>query len=205
LEKYQILIDGKQVYDSGETGLAIIKVDIPADASLLELIIDQGENNIFDHSYWCYPKFHSVTAEHVTDRMLDEKTPTLKFNIAAGTAEFGVSRNQPIKGFKSVPIHFRDAVPCDEFLFAHAPSTVTYLVPKGMTRFSAIGVNAMSHSVKFEVWADAKRIYQSPQMGIIPIDVKLPPGTKTIELKIADLGDGRYDHSIWCYPRLSRK
>lgn len=74
-----------------------------------------------------------------------------------------------------------------------------------MTRFTAIGYAVLRHHVKYEVWADAKRIYESPQAGIIPIDVKLPPGTKTIELKINDLGNNRDDHSMWCYPRLHRK
>ncbi len=64
-----------------------------------------------------------------------------------------------------------------------------------MSRFTAIGYNVRSHHVKYEVWADAKRIYESPQAGIIPIDVKLPKGTKTIELKVKRLFGLRHDHS----------
>ncbi len=75
----------------------------------------------------------------------------------------------------------------------------------GLIRFTAIGYNVVSHHVKFEVWADAKRLYESPQAGIVPIDVKLPSGTKTIELKINDLGNRAADQSMWCYPRLHRK
>ena len=74
-----------------------------------------------------------------------------------------------------------------------------------MSRFTAIGYNVRSHHVKYEVWADAKRIYENPQAGIVPIDVKLPSGTKTIELKINDLGDFYDDFSMWCYPRLHRR
>lgn len=43
--------------------------------------------------------------------------------------------------------------------------------------------------VKYEVLANGKLIYQSPTAGIIPIDVSLPPKTKTIELKVDGLGD----------------
>ena len=71
---------------------------------------------------------------------------------------------------------------------------MTYVVPEGMTRFTAIGYNVMSHHVKYEVWADAKRINESLQAGIVPIDVKLPPGTKTIELKVSVLG---FDGNDW--------
>jgi hypothetical protein len=75
-----------------------------------------------------------------------------------------------------------------------------------MTRFIAIGYNVLRHHVKYEVWADTKRIHESPRpAGIDLIDVKLPPGTKTIELKINDLGSNRVDTSMWCYPRLHRK
>ncbi len=68
-----------------------------------------------------------------------------------------------------------------------------------------MAVISFAHPVKYEVWADAKRIYESPQAGILPIDVKLPPCIKTIELKINDLGNSGNDASLWCYPRLHRK
>jgi hypothetical protein len=59
--------------------------------------------------------------------------------------------------------------------------------------------------VKFEVWADAKPLYESPQVGIIPVNVKLPRGVKTIELKVNNLGITKEDWSFWCYPRLYAK
>ncbi len=205
--KYVVFIDGKQAYDSGVTDIVVIKLDIPAKASLLELVGDPAGDHVFDHTYWCYPRFHSVTQEKITDKMLDGKPGPLKFEIASHKVGAGsLTHNKPlIDVLKSVPLHFRDTQPCNDFLLAIAPSTVTYQVPDGMTRFTAIGYNVLSHSVKYEVWADAKRIYESPQAGIIPIDVKLPPNTKTIELRINDLGDNQNDRSMWCYPRLHRK
>jgi hypothetical protein len=204
--KYQVLIDGKQVYDSPITDFAEIKLDVPAKAKLLELVVDPAGDHFYDMAYWCYPRFYSITADKITDKMLDGKPGPLNFTVASHTVQFSetLNHNQPSES-NAYPIHFRDAQPCDEFLFAHAPSSVTYAVPEGMNRFTAIGYNVFSHSVKYEVWADAQQVYESPQAGIIPIDVKLPRGTKTIELKVNDLGNGVNDLSIWCYPRLHRK
>ena len=102
-------------------------------------------------------------------------------------------------------VHFRDALPCDEFLYAIANSSTKYAVPEGMNRFTVIGYNVQSFHVKYEVLANGKLIYQSPQAGIVPIDVSLPPNTKMIELKVDGLGNTNWDHSLWCYPRLHRK
>jgi hypothetical protein len=204
--KYLVFVDGKEVYDSGVTDIAIIKVDIPNKASLLQLVVDSAGDNIRDKTYWCYPRFHSVSAEKIAEKMLDGRTGTNKFMITSSTVGWGsLTHNQAINTPKSVPIHFRDVKPCHEFIFAHAPSSVTYVVPPGMTRFSAIGYNVLSDEAKFEIWADGKRHYQSDQGGIVTMDVKLPPGTKTIDLKVNDLGNNSYDASIWCYPRLHRK
>lgn len=203
---YQVFIDGKQIHETGETAVAPIKVDIPPKSSLLELLIDDAGDNRHDLSYWCYPRFHNVPADKVTDKMWDGKPGPLKFTIASQTVGFGkLTHNQPIGGAQAVPVHFRDALPCDEFLFSVPNSTVTYSVPAGVTRFSAIGYCVFSHHVRFEVWADTKQIYRSPQAGIIPIDVKLPAGTKTVELKIDSLGNHQGDFSMWCYPRLYKK
>ncbi len=202
--RYLVSIDGKSVFDSGITGIVIAKVDIPAKASLLELVIDHAGDGELDHTYWCYPRFHSTTSDKIDDKMLDGKTGTLKFQVKSSTVGHGtLTRNQPIS--LSIPIHFRHALPCDEFLWAHAPSAVTYNVPNGMNRFTAIGYCAQSRHVNFEVWANQKLLYQSPQAGIIPIDTKLPPGTSKLELKINNLGDSSSDRSMWCYPRLHRK
>lgn len=201
MSKYQIHIDGKQVQESGVTDIAVMKVDIPEKSVSLELVVNPARDHVSENAYWCFPRFHSTTVDQLTDKMLDGKPGPLQFSIASGP----MAHNQPLEPSHSMPVHFRDAQPCDEFLYGHAPSTVTYEVPPGLTRFTAIGYQVMSYSVKFEVWADGKRVYESPQAGIVPIDVKLPPGTKTIELRVNDLGDIAGDYSMWCYPRLYRK
>lgn len=204
--QFQILVDGKPAYATGATALSVIKIDLLQKSSLLELIVDPIGDNRYDRAYWCYPRYHSIPADRISEKMLDGKPGPPKFSVASSTVDFGMlTHNQPIKSAAAVPVRFRDAAVCHEFIFAHAPSTATFQVPDGMTRFTAIGYSVMDHSVKFEVWADARRMFESPQAGIVPIDIKLPPGTKTIELKINDLGGNDWDTSMWCYPRLHRK
>jgi len=204
--KYVVFVDGKEIYASGVTGIVPIRIDLPRDAGLLELVVETGGNPAFDCSYWCYPRFHANSLEKVTERMLDEKSPTLKFKIGSHTVgDDKLTYNQPFSFCRSIPVDFRDARPCDEFLYAVPNSSVTYSVAAGMTRFTAIAYCVVSHHARFEVWADAQQIFTSPQAGILPIDLKLPPDTKTLELKINDLGSNAEDHCMWCYPRLHRK
>lgn len=200
--KFQVEIDGKQVH-SLRTNIDIIRVDLPPKSSRIELVVDICEDRDYDHAYWCYPRFHAVIADRITDQMLDGKPGPLPFTIASGeVGEGSLEHKKPY--LKSAPVNFRDAVPCHEFIFAHAPSTIKYAVPEGMTRFTAVGLNALSKSVKYEVWADDKRIYSSPEAGMVSIDAQLPAATKVIELKVVHLDDPFADHSIWCYPRLHR-
>lgn len=201
--KYRVEIDGKQIYGSPVANIDVIKFDLPAKASFLDLIADPDGDSAYDHVYWCYPRFHAVKAERVTDAMLDGKPGPLRFEVASSEIPATpLTRNKPIGA--SGPVHFRDAVPCHEFIFAHAPSSIKYDVPDGMSRFTAIGLTPLSNSAKYEVLADGKLIYKSPQAGVVSIDAKLPAQTKSIELKVDPLGDAAADHSYWCYPRLHR-
>ncbi|QDV68118.1 NPCBM/NEW2 domain protein [Rosistilla carotiformis] len=199
--KFSVVVDGVALYDSGMTGLDIIKLDLPANSKILELAVDPLGDHIYDHTYWCYPRFHRFSADRITEDKLD--SPSRKLNIFS--AEVGANRITYNKSIWAPPIHYRDAPICDEYLFAHAPSTVTYAVPDGMTRFTAVGYNVVSCSVRYEVWADGKPLLQTPQAGVVPIDVQLPSGTKSIELKVNDMGNSKDDQSFWCYPRLYAK
>lgn len=204
-EKYSVLIDGKEAFASRDTGVAVIKIDIPTGAKLLELVADPLGDSAYDHTFWCYPRFHVEPMSRVTDKMLDQALSGASLNISASKAEGAVTRSQPTENLQSGPIHFRNFQPCDEFLFAHAPSAVTFQVPEGMTRFTAIGYNVIGQTAKFEVWADSVRIHESAMAGIVSIDIQLPPNTKSIELKTNDCGNAAGDQCIWCFPRLSRK
>ena len=203
--KFIVLVDGRVLYDSGITGLAEIKIDLPLKRSKLELVVDAAGDHAFDQSYWCFPRFHRKPVEQLTDAELDGKKPsTPSFNPGPeSTASEGrVTRNQALEGTFVGPPHFRSLVPCDEFLFTHAPSSVTFAIPPGMTRFTAIGYNVRSQHTRFQVWADKNLLYESPQAGITPITVRLPPNARELELKVTDLEDRHLDHAMWCYPRL---
>jgi hypothetical protein len=74
-----------------------------------------------------------------------------------------------------------------------------------MTRFTAVGYSSKANRVRFEVWADAEMIYQSPVSGLAPVNVKLPAGVKTIELRTKDAGSDGIQWTMWCYPRFHAK
>jgi len=44
-------VDGKDVYTSGVTGIVPIRIDLPPDATLLELLAETAGNQAFDCSY----------------------------------------------------------------------------------------------------------------------------------------------------------
>ncbi len=201
-------VDGQRLHRSGPIETAVIKIDVPPKSTLLELLVDPMGSNAADLGVWCYPRFHAVAANKILDKQLDGKPGALKFTVAAHSVGHGAFTHNKHwdDGMKAISVvHFRDAQPCDEFLYAIASSSTKYAVPEGMNRFTAIGYNVQSFHVKYEVLANGKLIYQSPQAGIIPMDVSLPPKTKVIELKVDSLGNNSWDHSLWCYPRLHRK
>ncbi|MDB5347614.1 MAG: Tetratricopeptide repeat protein [Schlesneria sp.] len=202
--KFRVVIDGQDVYSSHNTGFAVIKVDVPPKSKRIELIVDPLEAHHYDHAYWCYPRFHPEPANKIEDDRLDSNRSKLTLRGWTGNAEAGVTYDQPIPGFQTGPISFRNLAPCDEFIFAHAASSMKFQVPEGMTRFTAIGYNVMSQMARYEVLADDVRVFQSAEAGIVPIDVRLPANTKTIQLKIDACGDITGDHAIWCYPRLNK-
>jgi serine/threonine protein kinase len=189
--KYLVSADGVPLHETGVTAIALIKVDLPIGARQLELVVDPSGYNFQDHSYWCYPRFHSVSMRQITDKMLDADAGLQKFSIGSANVGYAeLTHNESIRDphVNSAPIHFRDARPCDEFLFAHAPSSIVYDVPDGFGRFTAIGYNVRSRHVSFEVLAEGKQVYKSPQTGVVAIDVKLPAGTSAIQLKIKVCG-----------------
>jgi hypothetical protein len=203
---YKVLVDGEPVYTSGMSSIVPVRVEFPPKSSLLELLVeDEGRDNR-DYAYWCNPRFHAFPVARLTEKQIEGKPGPFKFSIASSTVASGtLTHNQPIGTYKTGPLQYRDAAPCDEFLYTIPNSSVSYAVPDGMTRFTAIGYCVISQSVRFEVWADTKKIYSSNAAGIVPIDVKLPKGTKTLELRMDSLGDLTGDHAMWCYPRLTRK
>lgn len=100
--------------------------------------------------------------------------------------------------------------PCENYLFAHAPSRVVYDVPRGTLRFTSVGVHPSGDPNIVGSWAyivtiDGKELFHSkalldyPNLEC-PIEVDVPPGAKRIELIVDDLRNNFGDHAIWAEP-----
>ncbi|HZE96912.1 MAG TPA: NPCBM/NEW2 domain-containing protein [Planctomycetota bacterium] len=104
---------------------------------------------------------------------------------------------------------------CKKYLFAHAPSSLTFDIPPGCRQFLATGIKldrnnlAVTGAWKYIVVVDGKVLYESKVLNELKefeadIAVTLPPGAKEIQLKVDDLADTRGDWSVWAYPRFQR-
>ncbi|WP_425618191.1 NPCBM/NEW2 domain-containing protein [Anatilimnocola sp. NA78] len=89
---------------------------------------------------------------------------------------------------------------CREYLFAHAPSSLTYAVPANGKYFTAIAYSALSGSVKFVVRFDGKDTFATQSGSVLPVVVEIPAGAKEMQLICDSLGDSGADHSFWCFP-----
>lgn len=111
--------------------------------------------------------------------------------------------------------------PCTQYLFAHASSRLEFSIPEGYRFFTAIGFGptttkgdpkehwSWKKSWKYLVKVDGRTVFESGALisyanGELPMEVPLPPGSKTLSLIMDDMGDGNSDHSMWGYPMLHR-
>lgn len=102
---------------------------------------------------------------------------------------------------------------CECFLLPHPPARVVYGIPEGFVRFSAIGTRldareAAHGTWRYEVRFDDRTVFQSPplhdQPDGIPIELPLPAGSKRLEIRIDDYGDGHYDWAALAWPMFHR-
>lgn len=114
---------------------------------------------------------------------MDLKYHDVHFGISKGT------RN-PFLGGKE----------CTDYIFAHAPSRITYAIPPKAKYFTAVAYCVMSSHVNFVVKVDGKELFSRARRPITPVVVELPAGGKVLELECDDLGGLARDHSSWCYP-----
>ncbi|WP_254511713.1 hypothetical protein [Anatilimnocola floriformis] len=89
---------------------------------------------------------------------------------------------------------------CREYLFAHAPSSLTYAIPAKAKYFTAISYCALSRTVNFIVRIDGKEAFSVERLPIAPVFVEIPEGAKSLELICDDLGNREFDGSFWCFP-----
>ncbi|MEO6755186.1 MAG: NPCBM/NEW2 domain-containing protein [Chthoniobacteraceae bacterium] len=149
----------------------------------------------------------TISPKELKELLLDEETP-LSAKVGWGkywANKFTEDRDAQI---------LLDGRPCEHFIFPHANSSVTFAVPAGFTRFSAVGIGPTKkarreYSWTYQVLADEKSVYQSKRLDSypgnkLPIEVELPPGTRTLTLITDIAGNGFADHSIWADPKLLR-
>lgn len=94
------------------------------------------------------------------------------------------------------------------YLYAHAPTTVTYRLDPHFTRFRAKGyLGSNAGKMRFVVLVDGKRHFEGPEQNKrshVDIEVDLPKGAKTLQLIVDDLGFKNNDHAFWLDPRLEK-
>jgi hypothetical protein len=89
---------------------------------------------------------------------------------------------------------------CPEFIYAHAPSRLTYPIPAGAKAFTAIAHSVRSGSVKFIVRVDGEELFTVERRAMAVVAVDLPAGAKVLELECDPLDRTWDDDSCWCYP-----
>jgi len=100
------------------------------------------------------------------------------------------------------------------YLFAHAPSSIMYKIPEGVTSFNAWGIKTEGDgnvvgSWIYSVVIDGNEVFRSKPLVtyencVVPINVEIPFGAKIIQLKIDDMSNAFADHSIWAFPTFNR-
>lgn len=89
---------------------------------------------------------------------------------------------------------------CTDYIFAHAPSRITYAIPPNVKYFTAIATCFKSCHANFIVQVDGKELFSRAGRPIATVVVEIPAGGKLLELEVDHLGDAPLDHSCWCYP-----
>jgi hypothetical protein len=200
--RFRVLGDGEPLVEGRQGSIVPIKCDLPEGCKTIELIVDALNQRNSGCSYWLLPRFWPIPQERTvldgegTHTKVTQLKPT---STQVGSNVFLVNR---CYGRTPPPVQVFDEAPCDEFLFAHAFSYLTYPIPRGASEFSAIGYCTASATVRFRVFADGRQLLTSRQAGIVPIRVHLPEGAKRLDLVVDPMDSGIADHSYWCYPRF---
>lgn len=118
------------------------------------------------------------------------------------------------KNLNNLPVYLAEQQIASEYLFAHAPSCVSYKIPEGARSFNALGVKPSGDDNIRGTWTyvlkvDGNEVFRSEPLNtfldnIVPISVNLPKGAQTIDLIVEDLGSNISDHSIWANPAFYR-
>jgi hypothetical protein len=201
---FQVLADGVLLFKSPAAGIVPIRVNLPRGCRAIELIADPLGDSFGDVAYWLYPRFHPapITQQleldgHGEHGKCVELTPLSR---AVGYSFFGVNKAPNNPG----PVRLLEETLCDEFVFAHAPSQLTYAIPEGTKEFSAVGYAAL-RPVRFRIYVDNHQVFSSRSgCTATPIRVPIPRGAKKLDLVVDQGADSHDDWAFWCYPRFHR-
>lgn len=201
LAAFDVLVDGRSLYRSGEAGVVPIRLNLPPGSRRLELVVDPLSGNQWDDSYWLLPRLHTRPAAEVA--ALDGNEPHVKLTtVMPESAQVGAGKFQVNQPYQSWPVHLVAPAPCDDYLFMHGSARADFPVPEGASEFSTIGYCTGSQTVKFRVNVDGQTFFESQEAGVVPIRVPLPAGADTLELVVDPIGDPGFDDAFWCYPRF---
>ncbi|MCM8534155.1 MAG: NPCBM/NEW2 domain-containing protein [Lentisphaeraceae bacterium] len=98
---------------------------------------------------------------------------------------------------------------CSDFIFSHAKSKLSYLIPMGAKSFTTVAASPHSKSMVFSVVVDGKTVFKSEELitykdKSVKIDIDLPENAKIIELLVDPLGSNHSDHSCWAYSEFKK-
>ena len=189
---------GRNVFES--ESCRVVKVDVPLQPTDRYLLLQIEGQDV--PAFWLHPALHR------SKKPLSLAKPGSRFVVDIDDNE----KNDQFK-INDVP---KSTIPpldldqdshCDEFLYAHAPSEVTYAIPQGAVSFSAIGYCLQSGDVDFQVRVDNRPdpIFRTGKTALAPVIVDLPEGATKVALVVDDLRNGRSDHAFWLYPRFHLK
>lgn len=220
--RVQLWLDHRLVLEtppaSERRGGLPIDLGLPAGSNVLSVRIDALGPKKRDAAVLCWPCFHpgySVEPGRVATRPDPVRVVDLA-RVPAGSVFLGdltpTAARVASHEFEANPPDFAVSAAgrvCDQFLFAHAPSEVTYRIPARAVRFTAVGTRrghpGTRHGTwKYRVVVDGRLVLESPPLHDlpdgIPIEVPLLATAQELTLLVDALGDHGWDHSVWAWP-----
>ena len=205
--RFEVAIDGQPAAASPRTGVTPIAVELPEGAKTLTLSVDDLGDNARDFSYWLVPRLRAAPAVQFTTlaEIAAEDAGAIKLTerepLSAEVGRGALQVNRAVRQ-QRMPLDPSALVECNEYLFAHAPSWLSYEIPAGATEFAAVGY-CLAGAVKFRVFVDGESAATSALAGVAPMRVPLAAGAKRIDLIVDPVYTNERDYSFWCYPRFT--
>lgn len=196
------IADARELFNCEPCRMVKIDAALNPNERYLVLQVDDAGEPRFDRSFWLHPTVHVGPPGREKDHLLTNEQP-VHVEIANNQKNdrFGVNT---VPNGVCPPLDVEEKSRCGEFLYAHAPSSVRYAVPRDAIGFSAIGYCLHSQHVQFALRVDNQEspLYEGKAAGLDKIQVALPPAATELTLIVRDLGDQYEDQAFWLYPRF---